>query len=269
VRRERVTRAVALLMLAFVITSGLVGIVRLSAQAETFSAITIRVDHPSYGGISTQVPIVITARGGPAEDLGGNYSLTDITVSATNSTGFDWTPKNQMNELGVFNVNITMPSVANQTIKITVNVTSVDWNQDNRISATTTFSMKVVMPVMIKARVYNVGAVDAQNVTARFYIDGDLIKTQVFNLSAGNYTNLTYNWTFSNIRQGRHTITVTVDDPAQLVEFTDGNNVMTQVIYLGSQGNPVGAVLAMVLIMVAVLFVLTYLQKPVRRSKKS
>ncbi len=267
-RLARAARALALLVLTLMVTSSLVAMANLSAEAATYSAITIRVDHPSYGAVSTQVPLVITARGGPAEDIGGNYSLTDITVSATNSTGFDWSPKNQMNELGVFKVNITMPSVANQTIKLTVNVTSTEWKEGKQTYASTTFSIKVVMPVMIKAKVYNLGAVDAQNVTARFYIDGDLIKTQIFNLSAGKYTNLTYNWTFANLRQGQHTITVTVDDPAELVEFSDGNNVMTQVIYFGSPGNPVGAVLTMVLIIVAVLFVLTYLQKPVRRTKK-
>lgn len=265
---SRSSRALLFLALAVLMTSCFAGVLKITSDAEAYSAISIQVDHPSYGAISTKVPIVVTARGGPAEDLGGNYTLSEITISATNSTGFDWNPKSPTNELGVFHINLTMPATANQTIKLTVNVTSIEWRGEQETYETSTFAIKVVSPVVIKAQIFNRGAVDAMNVTARFFVDGSLLKSQIFNLTAGNSANLTYNWTFASIRHGQHLIKVTIDEPNNVVEFSDGNNEMTQTIYFGAQGNPAGAVLTMVLIIMIVLFVLTYLQKPVRRAKK-
>ena len=264
------SRSLAILVLALTLLLGFAfaGTVRPSAAAPVYSSISIVVDHPSYGAISSEVPIVVTARGGPAEDFGGNYTLTEITATGTNTTGFDWSPKDPRNDLGIFKVNITMPAKANQTIKLTVNVTSASSNEDKQSYSTTTFEMKVVAPIIIKAQVFNRGSVDASNVTAKIYVDGTLLHSWTFNLTAGASTNLSYNWTFASIRHGKHIVTVTIDEPNDIVEFSEGNNVMTRTIYIGSQGNPAGAVLTMVLIIMSILFVLTYLQKPVRRTKK-
>lgn len=238
------------------------------ASADTFSAIGIQVDHPSYAGLSETVPIVMTANGGPAADVGGNYSLTSIDISAANTTGFDWSPKGQANELGLFRVNLTMPGEAGQTVKFTVNITSKSSDEKNSTYATTVFEIKIVDPIVIKAVVWNNGAIEAGHVTARFFADGTLIHTVEFNLSAGQSRTLTYNWTFASIRSGEHIVKVSIDDPNSIVEFNDGNNVWTQTIFVGNQGNPAGAVLAMILIIIVVLFVLTYLQKPAKRTKK-
>jgi hypothetical protein len=269
-RAPQARHALALFAMAFLMTVSFAGILSPApnASATTFSNIGIQVDHPSYAGMSEAVPIVITAYGGPAADLGGNYSLTEILISATNSTGFDWSPKPTMNELGVFAVNITMPGAAGQTATFTVNITSQSSDTMNQTYSTSQFKIKVVEPIVISAKVFNTGDVEAKNVTALFYADGTLIHTAEFNVSAGGSKTLSYNWTFASIKRGQHAVTITIDDANDIVEFSNGNNVVTRTIYVGEQGNPAGAVLTVLLIIVAAIFVLTYLQKPAKRAKK-
>ena len=78
-----------------------------------------------------------------------------------------------------------------------------------------------------------------------------------------------YNWTFVKIDEGKHVVSVAIDDPNRIAEFADGNNVFSQTIYVGDVGNPVGAVLTMGVIIMSVLVALTYLQKPPKRGKKA
>ncbi len=240
-----------------------------NASADIYSSISIQIDRPTYAGVSEKVPITITASGGPAADLGGNYSVSYINITASNSTGWSWAPQSPTLESGVFRLNLTMPGEANQTITLAVTVRSTAASDaEIETQATVEFKMKVVDPVMISAVVYNRGNVDAANVTAQFFADGELLKSFEFNVSANGTKSLFYNWTFSSIKRGAHTVTIKIDDPNDVVEFSDGNNVLTKTIYIGEQGNPVGAVLTVLIIIVAILFVLTYMQKPAKRTKK-
>jgi len=240
-----------------------------NVSADIYSSISIQIDHPTYAAVSEMVPIVITASGGPAADLGGNYTVSYINITASNKTGWDWTPQSPQNAGGVFPINLTMPGEADQTIKLVVTVRSTATSdEDIETQATVEFKMKVVDPVEISAEVFNKGNVEAANVTAEFYADGELLHTVEFNVSADSSKTLSYNWTFSSVKRGEHTIAIKIDDPNEVVEFSDGNNVFTKTIYIGEQGNPAGAILTVLLIIVAVLFVLTYLQKPAKRTKK-
>lgn len=240
-----------------------------NSSAETYSSISIQVDHPTFGGVSEIVPIVITANGGPAADLGGNYTVAFINITATNTTGWDWNPQAPQSAEGVFSINLTMPGEANQTLRLAVTVRSTAASDaEIETQATVEFRIKVVDPIEIIAEVFNRGNVEAANVTAEIYADGELLHTLEFNVSAGSSRMIYYNWSFSSIARGEHTVTIKIDDPNDVVEFTDGNNVLTKTIYVGEQGNPAGAILAVLLIIVAVLFVLTYLQKPAKRTKK-
>ncbi len=239
-----------------------------SATAGPYSIIGIQVDHPAFAGTSDNVEVTITANGGPAGDVGGNYTVVDIKATGTNTTGFDWQPKSPSNEDGLFKINLSMPAEGGQTLTLTVNVTSRSADFEAQTYATFEFTIKIVQPIVLRALVYNTGTVEAKNVTANFFADGILIHTVEFNVSAGKSVALSYNWTSPNIKRGQHEITVTVDDPLKVVEFSDGNNVLTLTIFVGEKGNPAGAVLTVVLIIMIALFVLTYLQKPAKRAKK-
>jgi len=63
-------------------------------------------------------------------------------------------------------------------------------------------------------------------------------------------------------------ITIVVDDANKLVEFSNGNNVYSLTIYIADTGNPLGAVLAIGVIVLSVFVGLMWLQKPQKRGKK-
>ena len=235
-------------------------------NASAYSSVSVNLEYPTYAGKLQTVQCKLSVSGGPAGDLTGNYSYR-AEIVAGNETGSSITPSSGSSADGVFYFNVTMPGAAPQKIKIKVNATSIEWRGKDSKSRVSEFEIQVVDPIVIRATVLNNGAIDASNVTARFYADGALIGTRVFNVSSHASVDLEYNWTFFRVDSGKHIITVTVDDPNNLAEFSDGNNVFSRTIYIGKQGNPVGAILTILLIIVSVLVVLMWLQKPVKRKK--
>ncbi|OGS56427.1 MAG: hypothetical protein A3K60_00280 [Euryarchaeota archaeon RBG_19FT_COMBO_56_21] len=237
-------------------------------NAGAYSGITIEFQRPAFAGKSQVVECTVRLSGGPAGDEGGNYTYR-IELTADNSTGAVATPNTASDPSGFFRFNITMPGEAGQTLTVTVNATSK--STETRLSTSTemNFKIKIVDPIVITAQVFNSGAVDAKNATAKFFADGELLGTRVFNVTAGNSVTLMYNWTFLKIDQGKHVVTVKVDDANSLVEFSDGNNVLSRTIYVGGQGNPAGAVLTIAVIVASFFVVMTYFQKPGKKSKKT
>ena len=238
-------------------------------NAAAYSPISIVFDHPVFGGAAKEVQCTITMYGGPAADLGGEYNWTSEITASLNDTGAMISPSvGASTTTGVWVVNVTLPGEGDQTVTIKITGTSRASSGEAYVTASSEFEIKVVVPVVIKATVSNTGAVDANNVTAKVYADGVLLYTQNINVAAGSTATITYNWTFLEIKSGRHVITVTVDDPSNVVEFSSGNNVFTQVIYIGSPGNPAGVALTIGVIIAAILVALMWLQKPVRRPLK-
>jgi hypothetical protein len=266
--RRRVHLVVALAF-AVILAMSFAGVLRPSSQAAAYSGVSVSIQNPSFAGKSETVVVTVIIVGGPAADIGGNYTYRDVKMTGTNTTDWKVDPISQTSESGVFKFNLTMPGEAGQTVKVTLNATSTEWRTNQERYTSADFEIKVVDPIVITAKVFNTGVVDVVNATAHIYADGLLLDTQVINVTAGSSQTITYNWTFSSIRSGKHVVTVKVDDPNGLVEFSDGNNEYTLTIYVGEQGNPTGAVLTVGLIIVIVLFVLTYLQKPIKRGKKA
>jgi len=239
-----------------------------TSNAAAYSPISIVFDRPTFAAINQTVQCKVTMHGGPAADLGGNYNWTG-EITASNDTGAEMLPSvGAQSATGVWFVNVTMPEFGPQIVTIKITGTSSAGTGKGSVTASTTFEMKVVVPIRIKATVQNKGDVDASNVTAKIFADGVLLDTRIINVSAGSSITFNYNWTFQDIKRGRHVVTVTVDDPNNVVEFSNGNNVFSQVIYVGSPGNPAAVGLTIGVIIAAILVVLMWLQKPVRRPLK-
>jgi len=260
-------RALLMLALAFLIALPIASVTHPTHDAAAWSGVSIDLDHPAYAAKGQVVKCVLTVEGGPAGDSVGNFSYK-AEIDGKNTTGSAVNPSTGTSESGVFVLNVTMPKSAPQTIKIKINATSKDISGSSSVTAEREFSMKVVDPVVIRATVFNNGPVDARDVTARFYADSGLLETRVFSVSADSSMQIEYNWTFLDIKNGKHVVTVTVDDPNNIVEFSDGNNVFSRTIYVGKQGNPVGAVLTVGVIIMSVLVALMYMSKPQSRKKK-
>ena len=264
---SRAARALLMLALAFSIALPIASVTHPIHDAAAWSGVSIDFDRPAYAAKGQVVKCVLTVEGGPAGDSVGNFSYK-AEIAGTNTTGSAVNPSTGASATGVFVLNVTMPKSAPQTIKIKINATSKDSAGSDLITAEREFSMKVVDPVVIRATVFNNGPVDAEDVTARFYADSELLETRIFNVLANSSRQIEYNWTFLDIKKGKHVITVTVDDPNNIAEFSDGNNVFSRTVYVGKQGNPAGAVLTIGVIIMSVMVALMYMSKPQSRKKK-
>ena len=235
-------------------------------NASAYSDVSVKFESPGFGAKLETLQCTLTVTGGPAGDVGGNFTYK-AEIVADNKTGSSVSPSTGTSTSGVFKVNVTLPGEAPQTIKVRFNVTSKDVSTGDAADKVKEFEIKVVDPIVIRATVYNTGSVEAKNVTAKFYADGIYLGMRTFNLVAGGSKVLTYNWTWINIDAGKHTVTVVLDDSDGIVEFSSGNNVYTMTVYVGDEGNPLGAVLTVGVVIMSVFVFLTYLQKPVKKKK--
>ncbi len=245
----------------------LLAVLPASPNASAFSGIDVAIEGPTFAGINQTIHLTMTISGGPAEN-GGNYSY-GATIIGANTTGASVDPASAPSQSsGVFKFNVTMPVFAPETITLRINATSQ--NPTNTVSDTLQKDVKlnVVVPVLLKATLVNKGAVPASNVTAKFFVDGTLLHTAIVNITTNGTQALSYNWTFLKLSRGKHIVTISVDDPNKIVEFSDGNNVITREIWYGKQSNVPGAVLTAGVIVLAVLVFLMWLQKPTRKTKK-
>ncbi len=256
----------AALMVMVAMMVGLSGAALLSVpdNASAYSPVEITLDVPSFAGTSESVGCVLTISGGPAVQYGTNYTYK-AEIIADNKTGSSVTPSTGSSASGKFNVTVVMPGEA-QDIKVRINATSKAPDADESVYKVKEFAVKVVSPIVITATVYNTGDVDAKDVTAEFYADGILLGERVFDVAAGESKDLVYNWTWANVAEGEHVVTVVIDDDDDIVEFSDGNNVYSMTIYVGSQGNPIGAILTVGVIIMSVMVALMVMAKPQKKK---
>lgn len=262
--RRSACRTMVTIAALLVVFSG-VSLVGLSGNASAYQPILISMDPPSFAGTLETVSCTLTIAGGPAAELGTNYTYK-AEIVADNETGSSITPTTGSSADGVFTLSITMPGEA-QTVTVRINATSKGELSSDSVSKLRDYEIKVVEPIVITATVYNTGTVDVETAKATFYADGILLGEQNFSLAAGESTDLVHNWTWANIADGEHVVTVVIDDEYGIVEFSDGNNVLSKTIYVGSQGNPIGAVLTVGVIIMGVLVALMYMAKPAKRKK--
>lgn len=256
--------ATVMLLVALVAGASVVSLMAASGVASAYTPIEVSLEIPTFAGTLEKVQCTLTVSGGPAAVLGTNYTYK-AEIIADNKTGSSVTPSTGGSPTGVFQINVTMPGEA-QTIKVRVNATSKGEDSAETVYKVREYEVDVVSPIKISATVYNTGDVDAKNVTATFYADGILLGEQVFDVAAGASRTVTHNWTWANIADGEHVVTVVVDDEDGVVEFSDGNNLYSMTIYVGSQGNPVGAILTIGVIIMSILVALVYMAKPAKRK---
>lgn len=261
---SRATRALSVSLVAFVMVASGACMLSLVPSASAYSPVEVSLEVPTFAGTLKTVQASLRVSGGPAADLDGNYTYA-AEIIASNKTGSSVSPSTGGDPGGVFSFNVTMPGEP-QKVKLRVNVTSKTDDGKQAVTLVREAEIKVVEPIVIKATVYNTGAAEARNVTATFYADGILLGSEVFDLAAGGSKEIVHNWTWANIASGKHVVTVKIDDPNKVVEFSDGNNVMSHTIYVGGQSNPLGAVLTVGLIVMSVFVALTWLAKPQKKK---
>ena len=215
----------------------------------------VRLDGPSYVGTGIITDVVLRISYAYPERI-DNYTfraeliddLGDGIIAPDNGTAED----------GIFHLKITGAStVGKMTIEInaTANEGATTWYMIKN------FDIDVVKPIFIDVTIQNAGQVIATNVTIKLIIDGELKSTQTVSIMSNTTLPLKFNWTFSTIQQGKHTVTIIIDDPSRIVEFSEGNNILTMDVYYAEPGNILRGVLAIGIMFVAFILIMTILQK--------
>lgn len=218
--------------------------------------VDIRLDGPTVIGTQQETPYQLRISYDFPERI-LNYSFT-AELTGANIIGGDITPNNGTSENGLFLLTITGPTNRGELI-IRVNATAVE--QDVIWYRIKEFELNVVEPIHISATLYNRGDQDVNNVVVQLFVDGALKDTKYYSIAAGSSTQVSFNWTFSSIASGEHIVKLVADGPLDLVEFSEGDNVLLKSIYYSKPGNLIRGILSVLIIFVSVILALTILQK--------
>lgn len=227
--------------------------------------IDVRLDGPSIIGIEQKAQFQLRITPEFAKERILNYSY-NASIVGTNIFEATISPDNGTSKLGIFMIAITGPiNIGDGELKVRINASAEELEVTHfQIKE---FAFKVVKPVKVSATLSNTGEEDAENVTVTMYIDGDLKDEKVYDIPAGGTVEVSFNWTFASIETGKHEVTLIADVLDELVEFTEGNNILHDTIYYSPPGNAIRGIISVIIIFVCVVLILTILQKSGARPK--
>jgi hypothetical protein len=218
--------------------------------------IDIRLDGPNVIGSDLQSDFTVRISYAYPERIQSFGFAAKIV--GTNLGGAKVTPDNGTGSSGSFSLKITGASGVGK-MKVEVNATAFETDATwYRIKE---FEIDVVRPIYIDAALINSGNTSANNVSVQMIIDGALMETKYYNLSALGSTSVNFTWVFSTIPQGKHTIKLVIDDESKIVEFSKGDNVISMDVYYSDSGNLLRGMLSLMIIFVGVILFLTIIQK--------
>jgi hypothetical protein len=218
--------------------------------------IDIRLDGPNVIGSDLQSDFTVRISYAYPERI-QSFSYA-AKIIGTNLIGASVTPDNETGSSGFFSLKITGASATGK-MKVQINATAFETDATwYRIKE---FEIDVVRPVYIDAAIINSGNTSANNVSVQMIIDGALMETKYYNLSAKGSTLVNFTWVFSTIPQGKHTIKLVIDSESKIVEFSKGDNVLSMDVYYSDSGNLLRGILSIMIMFVGVILFLTILQK--------
>ena len=211
---------------------------------------------PSLIANSSTHEYIINATGGPLS--GGNYSYTAF-VSEKNSTGLSVSPSAGTSAAGVFYMNLTTGPAAG-VVTLKVNITA--GTGDQQVASIKQFLITVVNPIVITVPVTNQGTAGVQNANISLYINSRFISAQTVSLSAGQSTNVTFDWLEYHYPSGNNVATVTVVSNGTLL-FANGQAQTSFNVYVpGNTANTIDSYIILGCVVAAVLLFMIYFRKP-------
>lgn len=253
------------LIFAFLTTFVLPLLVSESSAAENATEsmyLNVRLDGPSILGVGVDGKFVLRIWYSFKERI-VNYSYS-ATIIEEEVFGGAISPTNGTSGDGIFNLTITGASTPG-TMIVQVNATADEFGKTwYRIER---FEIEIVNSVIIKAPIENKGSAPVNNVSVKMLVDGVLVEEKRISLNPISRIDVTFNWTFSSIAEGRHVITLIIDDPSGVAEFSEGNNVLTKEVYYVTSGNWLRGILALAIMFIAFVLIMTLLQKSTKKRK--
>lgn len=261
-----ILRRIMILALAFALLSTL-AIPLLASDASSDDAsesmyLTVKLDGPSILGAGVEGQFVLRVEYYFRERI-DKYGFT-ATIVESDVTGGAISPNNGTSEDGMFNLTITGASSPG-TMTVQINATADEFGKTwYKVEQ---FEIEVVPSVTIKAFIENKGNAPVNNVSVKLMVDGGLVEEKRVSLNPLSRIDVVFNWTFRSIPEGRHVITIIIDDPSGVAEFSEGNNVLTKEVYYVTSGNWLRGVLAIGIMFIAFVLIMTLLQKSAKKPK--
>jgi len=218
--------------------------------------IDVRLDGPNVIGANLQSDFTVRISYAYPERI-QSFSYA-AKIVGTNLAGASITPDNGTGPVGSFSLEITGASAAGKMI---VQINATAFETDATWYRIKEFEIDVVRPVYIDAALINSGNTSANNVSVQMIIDGTLMETKYYDLPAQGSTSVNFTWVFSTIQQGKHTIKLVIDHESKIVEFSQGDNVISMDVYYSDSGNLLRGILSLMIIFVGVILFLTIIQK--------
>ena len=262
-------RGLVVLFLSILLLSMLVPMMSTCSHAATGRTaesmlIDVRLDGPDVVGAGLEETFTLRISYAYPERIQNFSYNADVKGSDPAARG-SVIPVNGSSESGVFLVKI---KGANDAGKMTISINATAMEAGITWYRLKEFEIDVVKPIFVEAVLINYGDAYVDNVTVKLLIDGDLKRTEYYNISGEQSISLNFSWVSASISEGKHTITLIVNDPASVVDFSSGDNVLTIEVYYSASGNILRGLLAIMIIFVAIILVLTVLQKkPAAKGK--
>jgi hypothetical protein len=223
---------------------------------------SIKLDGPNILGVGVEGKYVLRISYFYKERI-DKYGYT-ATVVSDEVSGGSVSPNNGTSSSGIFNLTITGASSVG-TMTVQINATADEFGKTwYKVEE---FKIEIVNSVVIKAAIENTGYAPVNNVSVKMLVDGTLIEEKRVSINPVSRIDVTFNWTFKSLPEGRHVITIVIDDPSGVAEFSEGNNVLVKEIYYVSSGNWLRGILAIGIMFIAFVLVMTLLQRSSRKPK--
>ncbi len=222
--------------------------------------INIRLDGPDVlgAGVSSNFDLRVSY---VYPERISSYGYIATIVGAT--AGASVTPNNGTGVDGLFNMSIK-GSTATGKITVRINATAVEGNITwFRVRD---FEFDVVKPVYVDAVLLNLGYSPANNVSINMLVDGQLKDTKYFNIEANSSLSVNFTWVFGTLTQGKHAITLILDNQSKQVEFSRGDNIVTVDVYFSESGNPLRGLMSIMIIFIGVILFFTIMSKGTKKK---
>ncbi len=204
-----------------------------------FDEVLVFIDGPSELQTNTTVEYVIKITGGPAEEneTAANWSYSArLEAKDSDVSGGYIEPKNAFSEKNTFKINLTS-STNPRILRLIVNGSSATNNTNAQSSGEVVREIEVFRPIPmnISAIIRNPTKVNVQRAVISFYLDGKLMGNRTVDVPANSSKTVYMNWIFSKKEVGEHTVEIRINEALNLLEFENGDNIKTMVIYVGDR----------------------------------
>ncbi|HEQ79316.1 MAG TPA: hypothetical protein ENN76_03515 [Euryarchaeota archaeon] len=221
--------------------------------------VRIFVIGPKVLGAGQRAEYQIVVTGGLGE-AGGEFTY-ESEIRGVNLTATALEPAtDNSGEGGFFTATLSAPNEAQEIELIVRGFSSKDGISDSKDIVK---KIKIIEPYRLTASISNGGEVDVQDITIRYYINGEVIEQQTLGyLGIDETRTVVANWTVENPEPGRYVARMEIDTEDTGVVFTEsGSRVYLREFYIEKEESSWPWTLSIIVLIGAIIGSLYMLRK--------